>query len=99
MKGANCVSTILQMFGLPIPKVPQELVEKTEAFIGGLGGDTGYACVNSVVEASAGGSGQPHTTALSRFQQHEFQRFLKQHDPEVLLTGTGFHLHRSIIAK
>eukprot|EP01045_Picozoa_sp_COSAG04_P026924 COSAG04_NODE_3838_length_2488_cov_3.587841_3_plen_94_part_00 len=75
-------SGLLRQFGLPIPEVPQELADMTAGVIDGLGGDNGYACVNSAAQAAAGGDCDD-ATALSRFQQHEFEAFLKKHDPQV----------------
>ena len=79
---ASSVSSLLRTFGIPVPEVPQQLADMTAAVIDGLGGDNGYACINSAAQAAAGG-GDTGSEQLSRFQQREFEAFLKTHDPEV----------------
>ena len=79
-------SSLLQTFGIPLPKPPQELIELTSGLIDGLAGRNGYACIDAAAKAAAPG-GNDEATALARHQQHEFAAFLEKHDPEVSQTS------------
>ena len=83
MKGANGAAGLLRMFGAPLPVIPKELIGMADDFVGGLPGKNGYACVDAAVGLAVDGD-EDSVTSLGRHQQHQFENFLGEHDPDQL---------------
>ena len=77
MKAVKGVGGLGRMFGLPVPEIPESAIEGIGQMVDELG-SAGYACVEEA--AAKAGGGNP--TSVSRFQQSEFEAFLRKHDPE-----------------
>eukprot|EP01047_Picozoa_sp_COSAG01_P128560 COSAG01_NODE_57924_length_309_cov_0.857143_1_plen_102_part_11 len=84
MKVIKGASKLGRMFGLPTPDIPPSWVDSASEVVDGLsGGDSGYACVTEAAGlAIAGKEGEDRMTALSQFQAHQFEEFLKKNDTQ-----------------
>jgi hypothetical protein len=80
MKAVCGIGSLGRMFGLPWPDMPESAVGVAEKLVDGLGSE--FACVTAAAGAAAGGDSARARTAVSKFQQAEFEAFLRQHDPK-----------------
>jgi serine/threonine protein kinase len=83
MKAVNGAASLGRMFGLPVPKIPDEFMSKAEEIVSGLSGESDFECIAQAAgQEIKGTSASSRKTSLSRFQQREFAEFLTKHDPK-----------------